>query len=241
MEHSRKVLCCFASLLGVAALFGMAAPARAIPQWFTFAGPVTFAQTCFDGEFAPPCEGGVVPPGQGGTITYTFLIDLARRGERIIEDPSGATTVTLLDGTFFARFPIDEPVFGEVGPDEFKVHTDEHIGSGLTLHDLTDVTADVVGCCTFQTFSIREVMGLPGSTFSIGSQFEGLQVDFIHAVGGISTVSAEVRSVLTLTEIHGVSETDAYSLTMTSLIVFLGVSFYWRRHDRPTPRYPPRY
>ena len=221
MGLSQKGVRGFASLLGVAALFGIASPARAIPQWFTFTGPVTFAQTCFDGEFAPPCEGGVVPPAEGGTITYTFLVDFARRGERIIRDPSGATALTLLDGTFFAQFPIDGPGFGEVGPDEFKVRTDEHIGSGLTLHDLTDITADIVACCTFQTFSTREVMGLPGSTFSIGSQFEGVQVDFIHAIGGISTVRAEVHSVLTLTQIHGVLEPDAFSLMMMSLIVVL--------------------
>jgi hypothetical protein len=239
MRLSRKALRCFASLLGVAALFGMAAPARAIPQWFTFAGPVTFAQTCFDGEFAPPCEGGAVPPGQGGTITYTFLVDFARRGERIIREPSGETTVTLLDGTFFAQFPNDGPVFGEWGPPPFRVHTDEHIGSGLTLHDLTDVTAAEAGSFNYQTFSSRDVYGLPGSTFSIGSQFGGLQIDFIHAVGGVSTVRSEVDSLLTLTEIHGVPEPDAFSPMMMSLIVLLSVSPHsrrWlRRLRRPTP------
>jgi hypothetical protein len=238
MRLSRKTLRCYAPVLGVAAVFGMAAPARAVPQWFTFAGPVTFSQTCFDGEFAPPCEGGVVPREQGGRITYTFLVDFARLGERIIRDPSGETTVTSLDGTFFAQFPIDGPVFGEVGPDEFKVRTDEHIGRGWALHDLTDVTADIAGCCTFQTFSTRDVMGLAGSTFSIGSQFEGLQIDFIHAPGGISTVTAEVHSLLTLTEIHGVLEPDAFSLMMMSPIV-LSVSSRSRRWLRQLCRPAP--
>ena len=210
---------------GLAFFVGMmlvASPADALPQFFTFEGPITFAQTCFSGEFAPPCE-----TSEGGTVSYTFLVDPGRPGERIISDASGET-VTTLDGTFFARLPGDEPSFGVVGPEEGRVRTTERIGAGLTLHDLKDVSTDVPGCCLFQTRSVVDVIGLPLASFSVGAHFEGHQFDLIHAIGAISGVTIQVDSALTLTEIHGIPEPGTLLLLGASVVGLAWASFFWR-------------
>lgn len=207
-------------LLAAVALFGLAGPAHAVPQLFTFAGPITFNQLCFGGVFAPPCE-----EGPTGMVTYTFLVDFTRPGERIIADASGET-VTTLPGTFFAQFRGDTLPFGEVGPPEFRVRTDEHIVRGLTLHDLIDLRAEIPGCCVLETMSLRDIIGLPLSTFSIGSSFEGRQVDSIHAVGrGMSRITI---SALTLTEIHDVAEPGIFVMVSAGLAALAGI-VCWRR------------
>src|SRR5262245_39285893 len=156
MPHLGTSLRLFGCVVGSVAMFVMASSAEAIPQLYTFTGPVTFSQTCFSGEFAPPCEIG----GPGGNVSYTFLVDLARPGQRIVRDSSGET-ITPIAGTFFAEFPFpaDLPVYGIVGP-EPRSRVDEDHGSGSTL--LSSILIRSEELTTFMTASSRQVTGVPG-------------------------------------------------------------------------------
>jgi hypothetical protein len=201
----------------------MASSAEAIPQLYTFTGTVTFAQTCFTGEFAPPCEVGE----PGGIVSYTFVVDLARPGERSVRNSSGET-ITPIAGTFFAAFPFpgDTPLFGVVGP-EPRIRVDENFGNGSTLHSFIGIESEEFG--SFMTESSRHVLGFPGATLTIGAHFEGHQADSIHAPGGITGRLDEIASVLTLTEIHGVPEPGVFLLAGLAFASLLAASIARRR------------
>jgi hypothetical protein len=201
----------------------MASRAEAIPQLYTFTGTVTFSQTCFTGEFAPPCEVGE----PGGSVSYTFVVDLAQPGERIVRDSSGETT-TPIAGTFFAAFPFpgDMPAFGVVGP-EPRVRVDENFGSGATLHSFIGIESEEFA--SFKTESSRHIVGLPGATLVIGAHFEGHQDDTIHAPGGISGRIDEIDSALTLTEIHGIAEPGDFFVAGVAVASLLAASIARRR------------
>ena len=89
-----------AGLLGVMFVIGMAAPARAVPQRLTFAGPLTSGSTCFSGHEMDWCSYDT----PGYIVSYTLIVDFDRLGETIVRDASGEA-VTPIQNTFFAEFP----------------------------------------------------------------------------------------------------------------------------------------
>ena len=216
-----------ACVLGVLLVASLAAPASAVPQLFTFAGQTTFTRDCIDGVFETGCETGPV----GENIRYTVLVDLERLGERIVHDASDGTTITTVPATFFVD-AIAEPVFLPIGGDpERNVTTQEHIGADLLLHDAFDVTNDTFGGHPLQVSSLHDIVGLPGATFTVGSQFQGHQFEFVHSIGAVTQKTRQIESALTLTEIHGVPEPDRMLLTAMSAML-LWVSRCIRRGPR---------
>jgi hypothetical protein len=204
----------FECLLAVVAFFGIPAPAHAVPQLFTFAGPITFSRDClYHASGLIFCEDDV----QTGTITYTVLVDLGRLGERVVHDASDGTTITTFPATFFADFRT-EPEFNIGGDPERNVTTEEHIGAGITLHDLDKVT-NTLDTFVLELSSLHDIVGLPGATFTVGSHFQGHQFEFSHSLG---ERTRETDSTLTLTEIHGVPEPSARLLVSVSLVALVG-------------------
>ena len=173
---------CVAYCLGLVALVGIAGPARGVPQRFTFTGPVTGAEHCV---FGPEVVGGCEEQDVSGNATYTFLVDFDRLGEHSVRDgASGETTVTTVPGTFFADSPA-VPADIDFGPPDTRVTTRDRIGKGLTLRDFVDARSDAGAL--YEAISLIELIGLPGSNFTVGSQFEGREFFSFHAPGGAVT------------------------------------------------------
>jgi len=225
MPHPGMSLRLLGCVLGSVAMLVMASSAEAIPQLYTFTGPITSSQTCFDGEFAPPCEFG----GPGPNASYTLVVDLARPGQRVVNDSSGVTITPA--GDFFAAFPFpgNEPVYGVVGP-EPRSRTDEDFGSGSTLFSRILIQSEEFD--VFKTESSVRIVGIAGATLSIGDHFEGEQDDSIHAIGSVSGRFDILNSDLTLTEIHGVPEPGTALLAGLAFASFVVASVARRQRPR---------
>ena len=207
------------------ALVGVASPASALPQLFTFAGSITFSQDCGLGEF------GTCEEGSTGDVSYTFLVDGMRLGERIVRSGAGET-VTTFPGTFFAEFT-GTPAFSDdfLPPlPEFRTATAEHVGSGVSLHDLKRVEVDPPELSHFEVLSTHDVVGLAFSSLSIGSQFEGHQFEFFRHPGtAVLSRAISIDSSLTLTEIHGVPEPGVGSLAAAGVVALVVIAWWCRR------------
>ena len=194
---------CLATILGVQAVLGAAAPARAVQSILTFEGPTTTNAECFLGVF--PGSGCIQHPTVD--VTYKFLLDTARAGERITQDASGATTVETIARSQFARF-LGQPVFEDIGPVESRITFEEHMfglpGSEAegTIVDVRDVSADLPDDVHFENLSHHEVISFSGQ-FELGGHYEGLQEEML--IDGTSIVREHrlvLISDLTLTEIE---------------------------------------
>lgn len=223
-----------AYLLGVLTLLGLAAPARAVQYLLTFEGPTRVNAVCNSG---PNGVGGGCVDLRSENVRWTFLLDFARLGEEIVLAPSGAETIKLLNGTFFADF-LGDPVFENTGPSESRVTRISRIGTQPIpplRSELTN-TEDVEAFPVFTGSHVFLTGLVPEAGFALGSPFDGHQEEIIvDASALVKEHRIVIDADLTLTEIR-LPEPGMLLLLSVSLVILVWMSSYMRGLRFPSKR-----